>query len=116
MRLRLVDGPTTVPLDDPESTAWSALADTAAWALTIPGLSVEARADLEEMVGACHRAAGLVGGVMADGSRTNDEAPPCDGSPVCLCPDCEGERAEAVRRGVRPRKPQPWQDRRKEKS
>ena len=39
---------------------------------------------------------------------THDQAPPCDGSLVCSCPDCHADRAEAVARGVRPRKPQPW--------
>lgn len=34
--------------------------------------------------------------------------PPCSGGFTCPCPRCEQERAQAVARGVRPRKPQPW--------
>lgn len=44
-----------------------------------------------------------------DTTLTYDE---CSADFTCECPRCHTERLEAVARGVRPRKPQPWDHKR----
>ncbi len=43
-----------------------------------------------------------------DKPATQPDAQPCSGCYLCDCDPCEQDRKDRNRRGVRPRKPQPW--------